>query len=156
MKKESRKSELKDLYSGEYIYVWRDDENVFFEVLPNGVVLTVPLEYWRKFKKELRKIVKVKDEAQDLLDNFKAYNSEENLFVPTFQSAKNPRKLIKILDSERYVEEDAKKVIEYFKHDQHEVLIVWDNELVDENKDQLRDKILRFCEYDDLVAQVLA
>lgn len=138
-------SKIKDIYNGDYLYVWQDDETIFFEVLPNGVIISLPAEDWRKFKSDLRNLLKIKDEGQGILDEFRPYTSSENLFVPSFQSMKNPMKLIKVLDSKRYSDEDAKKCIEYFKHDNHEILIVWDSELEDENKEVLRDKILGYC-----------
>lgn len=139
------KSKIKDIYNGEYLYVWQDDEAIFFEVLPNGVIISLPAEYWRKFKSELRSLLRIKDEGQGILDEFRPYISSENLFVPSFQSVKDPKKLIKVLDNKRYTEEDAKKCIEYFKQDNHEILIVWDSELEDDNKDILREKIWKFC-----------
>jgi len=138
-------SKIKDIYEGEYLYVWQDDENVFFDIPFNGVTVAIPAEYWRKFKSELRSLLKIKDEGQGILDEFRPYISSENLFVPSFQSVKNPNKLIKVLDDKRYSEEDAKRCIEYFKQDNHEILIVWNSELEDDNKDILKDKIWKFC-----------
>lgn len=49
-------SKIVDLYSGEAIDVWKDEEMVFVNVHPNSMSFFIPLEFWEEFKKDLKAI----------------------------------------------------------------------------------------------------
>jgi len=49
---------MKDIYKGEIIGAWEDEENVFMNFYPNSCILVFPSEYWSEVRKELREMVK--------------------------------------------------------------------------------------------------
>lgn len=56
MKKELKitMSEIKDIYNGESVTVWKDDENTFLSIW--NVCINFPNEDWEDIKKELNEI----------------------------------------------------------------------------------------------------
>ena len=49
---------IKDIYEGDVLGVWEDDEAVFLSFYPNACTLSFPKEHWDEVKKELRDLVK--------------------------------------------------------------------------------------------------
>lgn len=50
-------SKLKDLYTGELICAWEDDDAVNVSFFPNGVTLFFLKEHWESIKTELDELI---------------------------------------------------------------------------------------------------
>ena len=48
------KSKIKDVFGGEYLNIWRDEDCVFVS-LPYATI-NIPLEEWELFKKDIEKL----------------------------------------------------------------------------------------------------
>ena len=51
---------MKDIYEGEYIQVWEDDEIIFIGIFVNGITLSMLKEEFHAFIKEIKEIPKGK------------------------------------------------------------------------------------------------
>ena len=51
---------MKDIYEGECIQVWEDDEIIFIGIFVNGITLSMPKEEFYAFIKEIQEIPKGK------------------------------------------------------------------------------------------------
>ena len=47
---------MKDIFVGEYIQVWSDEEQTFIAFYQNGVTINIPNEEVKKVLKELKKV----------------------------------------------------------------------------------------------------
>lgn len=47
-------AKIKDIYSGELMQVWEDDDFVFVNFFPNGCTLTFMPEDWETIKREFQ------------------------------------------------------------------------------------------------------
>lgn len=51
-------SKIKEIYNGDTINVWQDDELIFMHINPNGLTFCMTQEPWDDFMKDLKKLVK--------------------------------------------------------------------------------------------------
>lgn len=58
MEKDIEKSTIEDIYSGELIEVWKDNERVFVSFYPNDCTLSFQADDWEKIKMEMQDIIK--------------------------------------------------------------------------------------------------
>ena len=62
-----KKNKIKDIYNGETIQVWKDDELYFMSVNPNGLTFCMTEEPWVDFMKDLKQLIKEKPKRIDYL-----------------------------------------------------------------------------------------
>ena len=48
-------SEIVDIYSGEYLQIWHDEENACITIFPNSLDFFIPIEHLNEFLAEFSK-----------------------------------------------------------------------------------------------------
>jgi hypothetical protein len=51
-------NKIKDIFNGEQIEVWGDDDLIFITIRQNGVTISILKEEWAELKKELLEMLK--------------------------------------------------------------------------------------------------
>jgi len=52
-----KESSVKDIFKGENIGVWEDDDVVFIDIYPNGITFCQSKEVWEETKEDLDELV---------------------------------------------------------------------------------------------------
>ena len=54
---DKKETEIQDLYTGDYLNAWEDDDSVCLTIYGNGITLFFPKQHWEEIKSELDELI---------------------------------------------------------------------------------------------------